>query len=78
MNRLFERPDRGEATLVPSDGNEPNLERALENFRHCLERINTLAVYDEFLHSEFRVILKDERRMVKEPLVSVEQAFYLI
>lgn len=78
VNRFFERPDREKQFLYRLMMEEPNPEQSLENFRHCLERINTPAIYDEFLHSGFRVILRDESRTVKETLALVEREFGLL
>lgn len=77
VNRFFERPDREKQFLYRLMMEEPEPEKSVENFRHCLERINTPAVYDEFLRSGFRVILRDDSRSVEETLALVEQEFGL-
>lgn len=77
VNRFFERPDREKQFLYRLMMEEPEPEKSLENFRRYLERINSPAVYDEFLHSGFRVILRDDSRSVEETLALVERAFGL-
>lgn len=77
VKRFFERPDREKQFLYRLMMEEPEPERALENFRRCLERINSPAVYEEFLHSGFQVILRDDGRSVEETLALVEKAFGL-
>lgn len=77
VNRFFERPDKEKQFLYRLMMEEPDPEKSLENFRHCLERINTPAVYDEFLHSGFRVILRDDSRSIEETLALVEREFGL-
>lgn len=77
MNRFFERPDREKQFLYRLLMEEPDPERALENFRQCLKRINSPAEYNRFLHSGFRIILRDESRSIDDTLALVEQAFGL-
>lgn len=77
VNRFFERPDKEKQFLYRLLMEEPDPERALENFRQCLQRINSPAVYRRFLHSGFRVILRDENRGIEETLALAEQAFGL-
>lgn len=77
VRRFFERPDREKQFLYRLILEEPEPDRALDNFRRCLERINSPAVYDEFLNSGFRVILRDDSRSVEETLTLVEREFGL-
>lgn len=77
VKRFFERPDREKQFLYKLMMEEPDPGRALENFRRCLERINSPAVYDEFLHSGFRVLLRDDGRSIEETLALVEREFGL-
>ena len=73
VNRFFNRPDRDKQFLYRLLMEEENPERALENFRQCLARINSLENYDRFLHSGFRVILRDENRSEEETLALAEK-----
>lgn len=77
VNRFFERPDRDKQFLYQLLMEEENLKLALENFRQCLKRVNSRAVYDAFLHSGFRVIVRDESRSIKDTLNLVEREFGL-
>lgn len=56
---------------------EENPGLAMENFRQCLKRINSRAAYDSFLHSGFRVIVRDERRIIADTFAMVEKEFGL-
>lgn len=78
VKRFFERPDREKQFLYRLIMEEPDPEYALENFRRCLMRINTQEKYDEYLHSGFPVILRDENRSVEQTLKLVEKAFRLV
>ncbi len=77
VKRFFERPDKEKQFLYRLMMEEPDPERALENFRQCLERINSPAVYEEFFHSGFRVLLRDDGRSIEETLALVEREFGL-
>ena len=77
VRRFFERPDREKQFLYRLMMEEKDPGAALENFRHCLERINSPARYDAFLHSGFKVILRDDNRSVEETLALAEEAFGL-
>ncbi len=77
VRRFFERPDREKQFLYRLIMEEPDPEKALENFRQCLMRINSPERYERFLHSCFPVILRDENRTVEQTLELAEKAFGL-
>lgn len=77
VNRFFERPDREKQFLYQMLMEEENPELAMENFRQCLRRVNSREVYNSFLASGFRVIVRDEGRSVEETFAMVEKAFGL-
>ena len=77
VKRFFERPDREKQFLYMLMMEEPDPEQALENFRQCLERINSPAAYEKFLHSGFRVILRDDNRSIEDTFALVEREFRL-
>ena len=77
VNRFFERPDREKQFLYRLIMEEEEPLRALENFRECLKRINSQAAYDAFLHSGFKVLVRDESRSVEDTLALVERSFGL-
>ena len=73
VNLFFNRPDREKQFLYRLLMEEENPERALENFRQCLARINSPENYEKFLHSGFRVILRDEDRSPEQTLALAEE-----
>lgn len=77
VKRFFERPDREKQFLYRLIMEEKDPEAAMENYRLGLMRINSQARYDRFLHSGFRVILRDENRSIEETLALAEKAFGL-
>jgi len=77
VNLFFNRPDKEKQFLYRLLMEEENPVSAMENFRKCLARINSAENYDTFLHSGFRVILRDEGRSIEETLSLVENEFGL-
>ena len=77
VNLFFNRPDKEKQFLYRLLMEEDDPTGALENFRQCLARINSRENYDAFLHSGFRVILRDEDRSIEETLSLVENEFGL-
>ena len=78
VNRFFDRPDREKQFLYRLIMEEPDPEKAMENYRQGLMMINSQEKYDAFLNSGFNVILRDENRSVQETLELVEKTFGLI
>lgn len=77
VNRFFERPDKEKQFLYRLLMEEEEPKRAMENFKQCLKRVNSRAVYDAFFHSGFRVIVRDESRRIEDTLALVEREFGL-
>ena len=77
VNRFFERPDREKQFLYQLLLKEANPEKALDNFRECLKKTNSKQIYDDFFHSGFNAILRDESRTIEETLVIAENALRL-
>ena len=75
VNRFFDREDRGKRYLYQLIMEEPDPEQALENYRQGLMLINSRERYEKFLHSGFRVILRDENRTPEETLRLAEKMF---
>ena len=75
--RFFERPDKEKQFLYQLLLKEENPEKAIENFRECLRRINSREKYNAFLNAGFPVILRDERRSIDETLRMAEEVFRL-
>ncbi len=77
VNRFFERPDREKQYLYRLIMEEPDPEKAMENYRQGLKLINSHERYDRYLHSGFPVILRDDSRTAEQTLELVEKAFGL-
>ncbi len=77
VRRFFERPDKEKQFLYQLIMEETDPEKAMENYRQGLMRINSRERYERFLHSGFQVITRDEKRSIEETLKLVEEAFGL-
>ena len=77
VNRFFERPDKEKQFLYKLMLEEKDPDAALENFRHCLERINSVENYRAFETCGFPVNYRDEKLGIQGTLELVEKAFNL-
>ena len=77
VQRFFERPDKEKQFLYQLLLKEDNPEKAMANFRECLNRINSPERYMMFKESGFKVITRDEKRSIEETFSMVEEAFGL-
>ena len=77
VNRFFEREDKEKQFLYQLIMEEEDPEKALNNYREGLMRINSREKYEAFLNSGFNIILRDENRSIEETFALVEQAFGL-
>ncbi len=77
ISRFFDRPDPEKQFIYSLLLEEPDPQKALDNYREMLTRINSQEVYDEFLHSGFPVILRDESRTPEETMHLAEKIFGL-
>ena len=77
VKRFFNRPDKEKQFLYRLIMEEPDPEKAMENYRRGLERINSRERYDRYLNAGFPVILRDDGRSIEQTLSLVERAFGL-
>lgn len=77
VNRFFERPDKEKQFLYRLLLEEGNPDKAMDNFRKCLMRVNSKEVYNEFLNSGFNVIKRDDTRTIEETFIMVESILRL-
>ena len=77
IHRFFDRPDPEKQFLYRLIMEEPDPEKAMENYRKGLELICSQESYDELLHSGFPVVFRDENRTIGQTLALAEAAFGL-
>ena len=74
ITRFFDRPDPEKQFLYKLMLEEPDPEKALENYRQGLELICSQESYDELLYSGFKVIHRDDSRSIEQSVALVEEA----
>lgn len=77
VRRFFDRPDPEKQFLYRLIMEEPDPQKAMENYRKGLELICSQEAYDELLHAGFPVIFRDDNRTIRQTLALVEEAFGL-
>ena len=77
IHRFFDRPDPEKQFLYRLIMEEPEPEKAMENYRKGLELICSQESYDELLRSGFPVVFRDENRTIEQTLAIVEDMFGL-
>lgn len=73
VRRFFEREDREKQFLYRLILEEKDPAAAMENFRRCLQRINSRENYDTFLRAGFPVLLRDENRTKEQTVFLAEE-----
>ena len=59
VDRFFDREDEEKQFLLSEIKKCPNPEKALENFKECIARVNSKKYYDKFKNSGFFIIERD-------------------
>lgn len=77
ISRFFDRPDPEKQFLYKLMLEEPDPQKALDNYRQGLELICSQESYNELLNSGFNVIFRDENRSIERTLSLVEEALGL-
>ena len=77
LHRFFDRPDPEKQFLYQLIMEEPDPERAMENYRQGLKLICSQESYDELENSGFHVIYRDENRSIEQTVSLAEKAFGL-
>ncbi len=77
VKNFFDRPDKEKQFLYSLMLEEEAPQKALENFRECLRRINSPERYDAFKNCGFSVIFRDEQRTQEETVALAESIFDL-
>ena len=77
VHRFFDRPDPEKQFLYRLILEEPDPEKAMENYRQGLELICSQESYDELLNSGFHVIHRDESRTIEQTVSLAEKALGL-
>lgn len=77
VDRFFDRPDAEKQFIYQKILEAPDPDAAMENYRKCLEKINSREHYEEFAQSGFFTHLRTENSTIEETLMKLEQHFLL-
>ena len=77
LRRFFDRPDPEKQFLYRLIMEEPDPEKAMENYRQGLKLICSQESYDELKNAGFHVLYRDENRTIEQTVSLAEQAFGL-
>ncbi|MBR1441862.1 MAG: hypothetical protein IJ589_11655 [Lachnospiraceae bacterium] len=77
LHRFFDRPDPEKQFLYRLIMEEPDPEKAMENYREGLKLICSQEECDKLEQSGFQVIYRDENRTIEQTLALAEKAFGL-
>ena len=68
VDRFFDRKDPEKLFILEQINKAKNSEEAMDNYRECLERINSREVYERYLNSGFFTIIRDDRSTIENTL----------
>ncbi len=77
VDRFFDRDDPEKQFILSLINQAENPERAMANYRKCLERINSKEVYDAFADSGFYTLVRDENSTIEKTLGALTEHFGL-
>ena len=77
VSRFFDRPDAEKQFLYQKLLEAPDPEAAIENFRKCLERVNSQENYRLFAESGFFTYVRDENSTIDDAMAQIEGHFGL-
>lgn len=78
VNRFFERPDLEKQFLYQCIMKADDPEKTMNNFRACLEKINSAKHYMKFENSGFFVLKRDDARTLQDTMAILERHFKLL
>jgi len=78
VDRFFDRSDPEKQFLLRQIELAPDPEKAMRNYRACLEKINSQEKYDAFLNCGFYVCTRDDSRTIEQTMNILARHFKLI
>ena len=77
VERFFDRSDPEKLFILNQLNQAKDPEKAMENYRKCLEKINSKDVYDKYANSGFYTIVRDENSTIEYTLQKLIEHFGL-
>ena len=77
VDRFFDRSDPEKRFILDQINQADNPEKAMENYRKCLEKINSKEVYDKYANSGYYTIVRNENSTIENTLQKLIEHFGL-
>lgn len=78
VDRFFDRDDSEKLFILDQINQAYNPEKAMENYRKCLEKINSKEVYDKYANSGYYTIVRDDNSTIENMLLKLTAHFRLL
>jgi len=78
VERFFDRSDPEKQFLLRQIELAPDPEKAMRNYRACLEKINSQEKYDAFMNCGFYVCVRDDNRTIEQTMEILAAHFGLV
>lgn len=77
VERFFDRGDPEKLFILDQINQAENPEKAMENYRKCLKKVNSDEVYDRYANSGFFTIVRDDNSTTENTLQKLIEHFKL-
>lgn len=77
VDRFFDRSDPEKLFILEQIKKAENPDKAMENYRKCLKKINSKEVYDRYANSGFYTLVRDDNSTVESTLKELSHHFRL-
>lgn len=77
VDRFFDRSDPEKLFILEQINKAENPQKAMDNYRKCLEKINSKDVYDRYADSGFYTIVRDDNSTIENTLKKLAMHFCL-
>lgn len=78
VDEFFNREDPEKIFILEQIMKTENPESTLENFKKCIEKVNSLEHYNEFLNSEFKCFIRKENSNLEDRYSQIIKHFKLM
>lgn len=75
VNKFFDRSDPEKLFILNQINQAYNPEKAMSNYRECLEKINSKEVYDKYANSGFYTVIRDDNSTIENTLQKLIKHF---
>ena len=65
VERFFDRSDPEKLFILEQINKADNLQKAMDNYRKCLEKINSKEVYKKYANSGFYTIVREDNSTIE-------------